>query len=467
MIGEAHKILKYAEKKADYVDVRVENLRKNRLVLKNGNLEIFDSSKSIGICIRIIKNGAMGVAFSNSLKFSKMKKTVSKAIKLAKVSKKILKQTINLSEEKSHKDKYEVKQVFSLESINSEERIKFLVEVDKDLIFYKFPISMRFFEFSDEIKEKYYVNSEGSRIYSKIPRLSLEYLITVTSNGLSEQRMFQLGGTGGWEIIKKWNLRERLFEEAEILTKILKAKKAPNGRYDVILSPELVGIISHESCGHPYEADRILGREAAQAGESFITKDMIGEKIGSDTVNLVDDPTLRGSYGFYLYDDEGVKAKRRYLIKNGVINTFLHNRETAFEFGIKSNGSARATDWRFEPIVRMANTFVLPGDYSFDELIDVRNGIYIKSYMEWNIDDKRFNQKYVGLESYLIKNGEIKTLIRRPVLEITTPKFYSSIDAVGKDLAFTAGTCGKGDPMQGVPVWFGGPHLRLRNIRMR
>jgi TldD protein len=194
---------------------------------------------------------------------------------------------------------------------------------------------------------------------------------------------------------------------------------------------------------------------------------MLEKKIGTEVVNVVDDPTVPNSYGFYLYDDEGVKAERRFLIRNGIINSFLQNRETAAEMGTKSNAASRANDWFSEPIVRMANTFVLPGGHNFEELLEtIKKGVYIKSYMEWNIDDKRFNQKYTGLESYLIENGKLAGLVKSPVLEITTPAFWSSIDAVGKDLEFSAGNCGKSDPMQGIPVWFGGPHIRLRNIAL-
>ena len=115
----------------------------------------------------------------------------------------------------------------------------------------------------------------------------------------------------------------------------------------------------------------------------------------------------------------------------------------------------------------MANTFVEAGDYSFEELFkDVNLGVYIKSFMEWNIDDKRLNQRYVGLEAYLVKNGEIKGMIKKPVLEITTPMLWNSIDARGKDVEFMAATCGKGDPMQGIPVGTGGPHIRLRGIKL-
>jgi TldD protein len=91
----------------------------------------------------------------------------------------------------------------------------------------------------------------------------------------------------------------------------------------------------------------------------------------------------------------------------------------------------------------------------------------MKSFMEWNIDDKRYNQKYVGREAYLIENGEIKHPVRKTVLELTTPGFWSAVDAVGKDLDFEAGFCGKSDPMQALDASLGGPHMRLRDIALR
>ena len=200
-------------------------------------------------------------------------------------------------------------------------------------------------------------------------------------------------------------------------------------------------------------------------GETYLTKEWLGKRIGSDVVTVVDDPTIENSYGFYKYDDEGVKAQRRVLIKNGIINDFLHNRWTAEVFGMKSNGASRAGRFDREPIVRMSTTFMLPGDSSFEELLeDIKKGVFIKSYTEWNIDDKRWNAKYVGNEAYLIENGELKHLVRRPVLEITTQSFYSSVDALGKKVEFISGTCGKNEPMDPVPVWMGGPFARLRSI---
>jgi TldD protein len=116
----------------------------------------------------------------------------------------------------------------------------------------------------------------------------------------------------------------------------------------------------------------------------------------------------------------------------------------------------------------MANTFFEQGNFTQEELIeDVKRGILMNSFTEWNIDDRRFQSKYVGLEVYLIEDGEVTdTMIRRPILELTTYGILESVDAVGKDFFAPLGLCGKGDPMQGVPVSLGGPHVRLRDIKI-
>ncbi len=249
---------------------------------------------------------------------------------------------------------------------------------------------------------------------------------------------------------------------AEILEK---GQKAPRGEVDVVLGSEIVGIVCHESCGHPQEADRIPGREAAQAGESYLKPNMLGFQVGSEQVTVVNDPTLPHSYGYYEYDDEGIHAGERILINHGKIAGFLHNRETAADFKTQSNGASRSVGFDREPIVRMANTYMKPGSHTFDELLeDVHQGVYMKTFMEWNIDDKRYNERYVGHEAYLTENGELKGHVRNPVLEVTTPKLYGSVDAVGEEMEFDAGTCGKGDPIQGAPVYEGGPSIRLRRI---
>ena len=441
---------------AKYAEIRYMKIKSNQVVVKNGTVSAVESSEEGGFAVRVI-NGGVGFVSTNS---------VDKVAEAAQLAEKLSKKRdgkFPFSQEKSYEDFWEVKEKRKIENFGTEEKIEFLMDIDKSL---SAPMKIQFLH--DKIIKKIYVNSEGSLIKARIPRVEYYYMMGVIENGNFEQGYRQYGITGGYEILDLWNFKDILLQEEKTLRKVVKAKKSPEGTFDLVVGPEVAGIIAHESCGHPSEADRIMGREAAQAGESFIKQSMVGEKIGSEIVNVVDDPTVPGSFGYYKYDDEGIPAKRRYLYKEGKINEFLHNRESAGRMGTKSNGAARSSSWNREPIPRMSTTFFEPRDYSFEEIIeDVKRGIYMKSFTEWNIDDIRYNQKYVGKEAYVIENGELKEPVKRPILEITTPGFYSRIDAIGKDLEFYAGTCGKGDPMQGVDVWMGGPHLRLRNIRMR
>ncbi len=440
--------------KADYTEIRIEKVFEQGIAFVNGEFKGIESNERKGFLIRIIKDATMGFYFSNDFRKAKIKEGIEKAIKMAHARKK---HKIHLSEEKME----EAKDIIKGKEESIDKKIDYLKNIDKIASDYS-----RSIFYNDELMEKYYANSEGARIYSKIPRISLHYLITV-SNGKVEQMNREFGNSGGWENISKWNAREYIEHDINFLKKLIKeGKKAPR-KGDVILSPYITGLIAHESCGHPFEADRIMGREAAQAGKSFVMPSFIGKKYANENVSIVDDPTIEKSYGYYKYDDEGVKARKRYLVKNGIVNEFLHNRETAYEMGVKSNSAARASYGK-EPIVRMANTYFMPGSYTLEEMIeDIKEGVYMKTYVEWNIDDRRYNQKYVGEEAYIIKNGEISGIAYHPIIEMTTPKLYNSIDAVGKELKFYPATCGKGDPMQGVPVTTGGVDLRLRGVKIK
>ncbi|MBC7107568.1 MAG: TldD/PmbA family protein [Methanomassiliicoccales archaeon] len=465
-------VIELASKKgASYAEARFQEDTFESNLLKNGAPEVTSFDTKRGISIRVIVDGAMGFGATNRMNKKDVRNLVIKVVSSAKEASRMRKSKIQFEEATIGKEKFEIRPRIKFESVSTESRIELLKEADAAAIEAARQIGValpgRYISLDTAITTKIIMTSDGADIRSYIPRVSIDSMLTAfdPQKGYA-QRTISLGESSGWEAVERWNLPVRLKNESINLGQtLLHAESFESGRYDVVLGPEVVGIVSHESAGHPAEADRILGREAAQAGETYLNKESVGVKIGSEVVNVVDDPTIPHSFGYYLYDDEGVKARRRYLIKNGRIHEFLHNRETAYEFGTASNASSRSVSYDREPIVRMSNTFVEPGDYSFEELIEeIANGIYIKNFMEWNIDDRRYNQKYVGLEAYKIENGTLAKRVRNPVIEITTPGLWSAVDAVGKDLEFSAATCGKGDPMQGIPVWTGGPHVRLRGI---
>jgi TldD protein len=463
--------LEYARSKnVEYAEVRAQDQIRERLLLRSGILEAYASAVDSGFCLRVIANGGIGFASTNKWTKEEAKKIVDLAFKYARAANR--KDKIKFAEENGIETKWVVDQKEKIKNVSPEEKISKFVEINDSLTSCGVNIAATISTCSTDLTSKYYVNSEGSRISSFVPNVAAYVFITVAEQGKTEQAYEQFGYSGGWEAFRGWNVTEKMIHNAKILKEIItKGKTVKSGTMDLVCGPEVTGIAAHESCGHPMEADRILGREMSQAGRSFIFKGgpyWIGTKIGSDIVTIVDDPTIDHSYGFYAYDDEGVKARRRYLYKNGLINEFLHNRESAAKLGTKSNGSSRSVNYDREAIVRMANTFVLPGKMSEEEILeDVKNGVYMKSFTEWNIDDKRFNQRYVGREAYIIENGELRYPIARPVIETTTEKFWTAVDAVSKNIEFDSATCGKGDPMQGVPVYTGGPSIRLREVYVK
>jgi TldD protein len=454
---------------AQYAEFRHERVRASGYSLKNGVVESSEETASEGISVRVVSHGGSGFASSNNISRKTALEAARRAFQLARSAGRANKEPIRFTNEASYVVSYEVRQKRPLGDLSSQDRIEYLKSLDKAALDSKVSLPMRYLAVGDWTKEKYLENTDGTKVKSTIPRVHLFYAIAAMEGGASQQFMFQFGNAGGWEFTERWGVRERIAEQAKTLKRVLtKAKPAPTDPVDIVVGPYVSGIASHESCGHPSEADRIMGREAAQAGESFIELSMLGSWIGSEEATVIDDPSLPNSYGHYLFDDEGVKTGPRALYQSGRINTLLHNRQTAHKVGLEhSNGSSRAEGYDDEPIIRMGNTYVAPGDHTFEELVeDVKDGVYIRDFMEWNIDDKRYNQKYVGTEAYRILNGEVQEAIKNPVLELTTPAFWSAIDARAKDVEYFAATCGKGDPMQGAPVHMGGPHMRLRNIRL-
>jgi TldD protein len=478
----AHYALNYAnEKKCEYAEVRLEKNRSDTVIFINGKMHMGNLpielttdafSRKSGINIRLIANGGMGMAATNYLTKESIRNNIDIAYANAKRNGAQRKRPIRMSEEKSYKVEWQSKYKINPMDVPLEEKIQYIQDLIK-IFAEKHPVDfIHIFVLITDQRDTYFLNNEGSKISGHVPRVALiPVLIGVQPGGKNEQAYNTYGTTGGWDKFLSWNLREKIAEKANVIGNIIKnAKKPPEGEIDIILGPDVAGIISHENCGHPHEADRILGREGAQAGESYLKEHNIGFEIGSECVNVYEDPTVPDSYGFYLYDDEGVKASRRVLIKNGIFNEMLHNRETAAEFNMHSNAAARAVAFDREPIVRMANTFFAPGDYSFEEMMeDIKLGILMKSFTEWNIDDKRMQCKYVGQEAYLIENGEEKeTLVLKPALEISTLGLFRSVDAQGKSntLEWQAAFCGKSEPGQGCPVWTGGPYVRLRKVRL-
>ncbi len=460
---------------ASYAEARFTDKHNENFTTRNGSILDITDSFIKGIGIRVIFQGSVAFSSTDELSKQSVEESVLHAIKLATLAHR--KDPIVFSEEKFEEITWKTPVKIPFTEISREEKLHFLKNLSKrqKKEFGK-KLSNKVFMLDMVDEHKYYVNNEGAKVDSTNSIISMYGICYAMGKKHSEQRSIGLGATKGWEWIKEDDIENVLIQDNRNALKT--AEKEQNYKFsdpiDVVVSGEVAGIMCHENVGHPSEGDRILGREGAQAGESFYRDLWKGNfepgtiKLGNECVTIIDDPTLPEAVGSYCYDDEGVKAYPRALIKNGMLNDLLLNREYGQKFNCKSSAAARAFSYNREPLVRMANTYMAPGDYELEELFEgIKKGIYMKSFTEWNIDDRRFQSKYVGSECYLIENGQLTDImVRRPILELTTFGILQNIDAVAKGYFAPYGTCGKSDPTQGIPVSMGGAPFRIRNIRV-
>jgi len=251
-------------------------------------------------------------------------------------------------------------------------------------------------------------------------------------------------------------LGDNVFEMAEevknVLRGLIKAESPPSGKMNVVVDPSLGGVFIHEAFGHAAVADHVL------QGSSVVA-DKIGKKVANDCVNVYDDPTLK-EFGFYPFDDEGVKAERKVIIENGVLKSFLHSRETATLLNGKP-GNARAQGLDF-PIVRMSNTFIAEGDVSFEELLEeAKNGVYLVGSRGGETNPATGYFQFNAQFGYIIRNGELAEMIRDVSLSGNTLEILRDIK-LGKGLEFDPGFCSKNGQL--VPIADGAPPALIRAL---
>ena len=241
--------------------------------------------------------------------------------------------------------------------------------------------------------------------------------------------------------------------------------KPPDGESVVVTDPHFNTLLVHEVVGHPSELDRALKYETAYAGRSWFLKNLqenqLGQAIASPLVNAFSDPLMDG-YGSFKYDHEGTPARRAYVIRDGLLEEFLNNRQTAATLGVPPNGSARATDAHLVPLIRMTNTVFAPGDRDPQDIIsEVDSGYYVSGHRTPSIAESRENFRITAVKVYEIKNGQLGRLYRDGGITADSRSYFNSIDAVGNDLRVNPiPNCGKGQPMQAKRMSNGGPTMR-------
>lgn len=437
-----------------YSEIRQHELRKTRLMMIDGNLSLNSRTAEGGVSARVYHDGYWGFASAPQAADSAQKviaKARANALTMARFGKQ---PTLSLPGG-SYRGEHSFKGRAALTPSECIERMTALTAYCKR----HYPaLKSTKILFADEHHSKWLATSAGGSSLASIQRaLCYIHFIAEDDQGTPVELFQGISGKGS---LADLDLSEATL--APVLDKLythVMAKRhavpARGGLHTVVMAPELAGMLAHEAMGHPCEADIVLG--------GAVTANLVGQRVASDLVSMVDFAhTFNGQEVLIpVYaDDEGVPARDAVLIKDGILTEFMNSRETSARLGLNPTGSARAYNPNDEPLVRMRNTAILPGQQKLDAMIaGVEDGYFLMKTSNGQADSTTEFMFGINL-AYEIKNGKLGSAIRDTTLSGSAIKVLQSVDAVSGDMYWNcSGYCGKKQPMV---VSMGGPALRAR-----
>ncbi|MFW9957677.1 MAG: TldD/PmbA family protein [Candidatus Odinarchaeota archaeon] len=440
---------------ARFADVRIENSATTIIELNDGVSKQSLSSRLKGAGIRAFIDGAWAFAHTTDLTKSGMRATGTSVAKMAIATRKRVSEKFEIEGPSVQaRSYYNVKKPFSKTTI--EEKMAFVKAIDDQARDYDARVSSTRTIYGDLWTELYLANSLGTNVYTQnsIPRI---ISAPTAKEGTNRQRVLKsLGVRGGYEIMDSDEAQNIGTAAAELVIELLSSVSVKGGVYNVVMDPILNGVMIHEAFGHAVEADN-------WPAHATVLEDKVGTLVGPENLSIIDDPTLDGMRGSYEYDWEGTKAKKRLLVKEGILTDLLHSLETASRLNLEANGASRSQSFMYEPLPRMSNTFMEPGDWEVDELIqDTMSGILLCSFNYGYTQTAKGQFMFQASHGYLIENGEKGQMIRDVSLAGNILEVLAKVDAIGNDFMLDAGTCGKNG--QAVPTMTGGPHARIREV---
>jgi|UniRef100_A0A7C6A8K2 TldD protein len=441
----------------DYGEIRFHERIQNSIAIRKGELETAKATNYSGVAIRVLYQGGWGFSSTNRIEPAELKRTAIDAIKAAKVSSLGKKsKAVKLAEANLAKGKFSPPINDPLTNHSFEEKLELVRKVEAKVRKASPIIQSASVVYNETLDKKFILTTDGAR--AEIDDAKPEFIIyAVASDGKDYVPAYEaIGTTGGWlDLFSKKSpetMIERVVQRAE---KLLKAPYPQGERTTVILDPGIVGLIAHEAIGHTVEADFVLS--------GAITKDKLNQRVASELVTLFDSGPEPNAGGTLLVDDEGVRTEKTIIIENGILKSYLHNRETAAKMNAKPTGNARAYEYSDEPLIRMRNTGIKPGQANLAAMIsEVKHGYLLKSAGGGQADANA-EFMFKAQEAYRIENGKIGELLRDVTISGQAFDVLLSVDAVSKDFAWDMGYghCGK---MQPAKVDGGGPYLRCQAI---
>ena len=464
---------------AEHAAFRLERLRSRDIRLRDGRLEAASEAEDVGMSVRVVHDGTWGFAAGIDLTVDAAVRLAEQAVEVAKVSRPMSAEQVELAPEPAHPDgtwlSDYVIDPFTIPVASAVDHLAGwsrrisdgagIDHVDASL--------------GQVLEGKFYADTAGTTTTQQ--RIRLHPRLTAVSvdreaGGFQSLSTVAPPAGRGWEYLEGsgWDWDAELAELPELLAQKVAAPSVEAGPYDLVIDPTNLWLTIHESVGHATELDRALGYEAAYAGSSFATPDLLGTlRYGSPVMSVTGDRTARHGLSTVGWDDEGVEAQQWDLVRDGVLVGYQLDRRIAALAGRdRSNGCAFAGSPLQVPLQRMPNVSLQPdptGPSTQELIAGVEHGIYIVGDKSWSIDMQRYNFQFTGQHFHRIESGRLAGQVRDVAYQATTTDFWGSLEAVGGPQTYLLGgafNCGKGQPGQVAPVSHGSPSALFRGVRI-
>ncbi|MFZ0280847.1 MAG: TldD/PmbA family protein [Bacteroidales bacterium] len=445
-------IAKALEKGGDFADVYLENRISRQIVMEESRFKSGLYGISQGAGVRVISGNKTGYAYTDEITEEKLLRAAEVASYVARNGNKATPAAVSVCQRPSF---ITVSQ--PLGEIADEKRIEVIKRADQAAKEYDPRIKMAMIDYYDEVRGRVIVNSEGVYLRDELPLLF--FIVQAMSDDGKARHMARerLSNHSGFEMFGQVTPETIARNAAREAIAMLDAQDAPAGIMDVVMQNGWGGVLVHEAVGHPLEADNIAKGIGAFTGK-------MGQKVATDCFTMVDDGTLPNFRGTINYDDEGTVAGRNVLIENGVLKGFMTDVLSSRQLSIPRTGNGRRESFRYIPIPRMTNTFIDKGkDNPADILASTKKGIYVQSLSGGSVNPVTGVFNFTCRESYMIENGKKTYPVKGATLIGSCLDVISNVDAVGNDLDFGPGICGKG---QAAEVSAGQPTVRIRGINV-
>lgn len=460
---------------ASYADFRHVEIEDESLSFSDGSPESVNRSTDKGFGIRALINGAWGFFGSSVITENEISKAVNKAIEIGKASARLIEAPVELAKVDVYKDDYVSKYEKDPFEISLKEKLAYLTELD-GVMAAREELNSRGSHIDFRKTSSIFVSSEGTDVKQKIIQsgVGIDLGISKSRRERASRSFPKNGGQyecKGYELLSEYDFKSEIPRLAEETQALLASEDCPSGIMDVVFEGSVVSLLIHELIGHPLELDRVFGSERNFSGTSFATVDKLGKlQYGSPIINVVSDPTYPHGLASYGYDDEGVKAHKADLIKDGILVGYLSSRETAARINARSTGAMRADSWGNIPIIRITNVNLAPGDSSFEDLISrIDDGLYMSTISSWSPSDDRSSFEFGCEIAWEIKGGKLGQIYKNPTFSGKTVEFWNSVKAIADQSSWKIwGTpnCGKGQPGQNARTAQGASPILVSNVKV-